>query len=145
MFKELMAKERVTFADGFDSWEDAVRAAARPLLRDGAIEETYIDSMIACINQYGPYIVIAPDIAMPHAQGGSGVRENAVSFMKVSRPVHFSDSREHDARLLFVLASVDNTSHLGMLQTLVEAISDEKFLSDLLQVEGMEELRRLIA
>lgn len=145
LFKELLEKQRVLFAEGFSCWEEAVRAAAAPLLRDGAIEAVYIQSMIDCINQYGPYIVIAPNIAMPHAQGGGeGVLDTGISFMKVERPVHFSESSEHDARILFVLASVDNEAHLNLLQALVEAISDEEFVDQLLGIENIDDLRKLI-
>lgn len=143
MFKELIDKQRVVFADKFDSWEDAIRAAAQPLLRDGAIKESYIGDMIASVNQYGPYIVIAPDVAMPHAQGGNGVNETAISFMKVNHAVHFSESSEHDARLIFVLASVDNDSHLGMLQALVAAISDDDVLEKLPTIQCVEDLEKM--
>ncbi|HWR28352.1 MAG TPA: PTS sugar transporter subunit IIA [Negativicutes bacterium] len=145
MIKELIEMNRVIFAREFDRWEDAVEAAAQPLIRDGAIDKTYIDSMIECINKYGPYIVIAPDVAMPHAQGGgTGVHRTSMSLMKVEQPVHFSDSPEHDARLLFVLASVDSDAHLDMLQALVEEISDEAFLARLLEIQEMDELKKLV-
>lgn len=145
MFKKLIEENRVTFAEGFDCWEDAVRAAAQPLLRDGAIEESYILAMIECIHKYGPYIVIAPDVAMPHAKGVHGVKETSMSFMKVDRPVHFGESSEHDARLLFVIASIDDNSHLEMLQTLVENISDDNFLSQLPTIKGIEDLQKLLS
>lgn len=143
MFKELIKKERVMFADRFDSWEDAIRAAAQPLLRDGAIEESYITDMIENVNKFGPYIVIAPDVAMPHAQGGNGVKETSICFMKVNHPVSFSASPEHDARLLFVLASVDNNSHLEMLQALVAAISDDDILAQLPEIQSIADLQKM--
>lgn len=145
MFKELIEKQRIVFAEGFDRWEDAIRAAAQPLLRDGAIEESYIDDMIANVNKFGPYIVIAPDVAMPHAQGGKGVKETSISFMKVNRPVSFSESSEHDVRLLFVLASIDNNSHLEMLQTLVAAISDDDVLAQLPNTTCVADLQKMFA
>ena len=37
MIRELIEQDRVLFAEGFERWEDAVRAGAQPLLRDGAI------------------------------------------------------------------------------------------------------------
>ena len=145
MIRELIEQNRVLFAESFDRWEDAVRAGAQPLLRDGAIEEAYVKSMIDCINKYGPYIVIAPDVALPHAQGGGvGVNATSMAFMKVAQPVHFSENPEHDARLLFVLASVDSDSHLDMLQALVEEISDEEFMAKLLEVNDMAELKSIL-
>ncbi len=143
MFKELIAKQRIVFAESFDRWEDAIRAAAQPLLRDGAIEESYIDDMIASVNKFGPYIVIAPDVAMPHAQGGTGVKETSISFMKVNSPVSFGTTSEHDARLIFVLASIDNTSHLDMLQALVGAISDDDVLAQLPNTTCIADLEKM--
>lgn len=144
MFKELLEKKRVVYAETFETWEDAVTAAAQPLLRDGAIKAEYIDHMISSIKEYGPYIVIAPNIAMPHAQGGKGVNENSFSFLKLNEPVHFSDSSEHDAQLIFVLASVDSASHLGLLEGFVEAVSDEKFVEELLKTQNIAELEQLL-
>lgn len=143
MFKELIAKKRVVFAEGFDHWEDAIRAAAEPLLKEGAIEECYIVDMIDNVNKFGPYIVIAPDVAMPHAQSGRGVKETSISFMKVKRPVSFSASSEHDARLIFVVASVDNNSHLAMLQALVTAISDDTIFEQLLTITCLDDLQNM--
>lgn len=145
MFKELIEKQRVAFAESFDHWEEAIRAAAQPLLRDGAIKESYIADMIASVHKFGPYIVIAPDVAMPHAQGGSGVNETAICFMKVNRPVSFGTTSEHDARLIFVLASVDNDSHLGMLQALVEAISEDDVLEKLPEIQNIADLQKMFS
>ncbi|MBU2700878.1 PTS system ascorbate-specific IIA component [Sporomusaceae bacterium BoRhaA] len=146
MFKQLIEQQRVTFAEKFERWEDAVAAAAQPLVRDGAIDTSYITAMIDSIHKFGPYIVIAPNLAMPHAKGGSiGVHETAISFMKVHQPVHFGDSSEQDAQLLFVVASVDDEAHLGMLQALVEAISVENFLERLGDIQSLEDLQQLIS
>ena len=92
MLKELIEKNRFSFHDGFEKWEDAIKAACMPLIKDKAIEEAYIDSIISNVNKYGPYIVIAPDICIPHAQEGTvGVNETAVCFMRSKKPVCFSD------------------------------------------------------
>ena len=92
MFKELLKKQRVTYVDSVDNWEEAIRIAAQPLVCDGAITEVYIDAMIQSVKEYELVFVIAPNIAMPHAQGGKGVNENSFAFMKLNQPAHFSDS-----------------------------------------------------
>lgn len=140
MLKTLIKKQRVSFAESFSCWQDAIRAAAQPLLRDGAIEECYIDDMIASVNTYGPYIVIAPNIAMPHAQTGRGVNETGISFMKVHTPVCFGEAEEHKAQLIFVLAAIDNQTHLSLMQDLVATISEEKTVDKLLASNCCEDL-----
>ena len=112
MFKELVDKKRYSFHTSFSTWQDAVKAACQPLLLDGTIEPSYPDEIIKKVTELGPYIVIAPNICIPHAQEGVGVNDTAICFMKTDIPVHFSSNPEHDARLFFVLSSTDNNIHL---------------------------------
>ncbi|WP_294146358.1 PTS sugar transporter subunit IIA [uncultured Selenomonas sp.] len=140
MFKEMVEKKHYTFQQGFDDWKDAVRAACQPLLDDGTIEDIYPEEIIKKVEELGPYIVIAPDICIPHAQEGLGVHETAISFMKTEKPVSFSDDGEHDARLFFVLASTDNAVHLKNLGDMAEALSDDDLVAKLLQAKTPEEL-----
>lgn len=145
MFKEIVAKKRFSFHDSFATWQEAVRAACQPLLDDGTIEPEYPEAIIQKVEELGPYIVIAPNICIPHAQEGVGVNDTAVGFMKTEQPVHFSDSSEHDAQLFFVLASVDNNVHLKNLCELSDELSDEAFVEKLLQARSAEDLQKLEA
>lgn len=144
MFKEMIEKQRVIFADAITGWEAAIEAAAAPLLRDGAIKESYITAMIDCVKEHGPYIVIAPDIAFAHARGEYGVNETSFSLMRVKEPVHFSENPEHDARLIFVLASKDNESHISLLQSMVEALSNQETVENIIKAENMEALKKVV-
>lgn len=145
MFKELVAKKRYSFHKGFADWREAVRAACQPLLQDGTIEPEYPEAIVAKVEELGPYIVIAPDICIPHAQEGVGVNDTAVCFMKTQEPVSFSEDGEHDARLFFVLASTNNEIHLQNLCELSEELSDEAFVAQLLKAETPEDLEALEA
>ena len=140
MLKELVELKRYSFHERFADWREAVRAACQPLLDDGSIDPEYIDAIIGKVEEYGPYIVIAPDICIPHAQEGVGVHETAVCFMKTEEPVHFSDDPEHDARLFFVLASTDNAKHLANLSELADELSDEELVARILACHTPEEL-----
>lgn len=143
MLKELVEKKRYSFHEGFDNWRDAVHAACQPLLADGTIEPEYPVAIVNKIEELGPYIVIAPDICIPHAQEGVGVNDTAVCFMKTEKPVSFSDDGEHDARLFFVLASVDNSVHLENLSELAERLSDEEYVAKILAANTPEELVKI--
>ena len=140
MFKEMVEKKHYTFQQGFSDWKEAVRAACQPLLADGTIDDIYPEEIIKKVEELGPYIGIAPDICIPHAQEGLGVHETAISFMKTETPVRFSDDGEHDARLFFVLASTDNAVHLKNLGDMAEALSDDDLVAKLLQAKTPEEL-----
>lgn len=145
MLKKLVKQNRVSFFyEKFETWEGAVAAACQPLLMDKTITCEYIDAIIKGVKVHGPYIVIAPNICIPHAQeGGVGVNETAVAFMKVNEPVRFSDDSDQDARLFFVLASTDNDAHLQNLQELVEVISDESNVEKMLVAKCPEDLLKI--
>ena len=143
LLREMVEKNRVCFHEGFDSWEEAIVAACQPLLNDKSIEPAYVDSIIDCVRQYGPYIVFAPNIAMPHSQhGAEGVNDTAVAFMRLKRPVHFEEGNpEKDARLFFTVCAVDKDVHLQNIERLAELlISAPSMTEDLLAAESPEDL-----
>ncbi len=144
MLKELVEKKRYSFHKGFDDWRDAVRAACQPLIDDGSIKTIYPDEIIKKVEELGPYIVIAPNLCIPHAQEGVGVNETAMCFMKTEEPVHFDpNDPEKDARVFVVLASTDNNIHLQNLALLVETMSDEDKFAKILEAKTPEDLVKI--
>jgi len=143
LLKTIVDKKRYSFHEGFEDWRDAVKAACQPLVDEGVAEPVYVNEIIKKVEELGPYIVIAPDICIPHAQEGLGVHDTAVCFMKTEKPVSFADDGEHDARLFFVLASTDNARHMENLMQISEDLSDEDFVAKLLKVTNAEELNAL--
>lgn len=142
MLKDLISKKRVDFYKSFDSWEDAIWGSCRTLLQDGTITEEYVHAILECIRQYGPYIVIIPNVAMPHAKANiRGVNGCAISFTKVDEPVSFEPGNpEKDAKLFFTLAANNMDEHFENMIKLSELLLNEKLLEELLEVKTVEEL-----
>ncbi|MGX8833921.1 PTS sugar transporter subunit IIA [Amedibacillus sp. YH-ame10] len=145
MLKEIIEKGHYTFEQHFDHWEDAIRASYQPLLKDGTVEDEYIDAVIKCVNTYGPYIVIAPNIAMPHStEGAVGCNGTAISFMKVHDEVDFDPSDpDKKARLFFSLAAIDHEKHIENISQLMETLMNEEIVEALLQAETKEEFMKI--
>ena len=141
MFKEIVEKKHFSFHEGFDDWRDAVRAACAPLLADGTIEKEYPEIIIQKVEELGPYIVIAPNICIPHAERGRGVNDTAMYFMKTEKPVSFDpNDPDKDARIFVVLAATDDEVHLNNLMQLSETLSDEAIVDKLLQAKTGDDL-----
>ena len=141
MFKEIVEKKHFSFHEGFDDWRDAVRAACAPLLSDGTIEKEYPEIIIQKVEELGPYIVIAPNICIPHAERGRGVNDTAMCFMKTEKPVSFDpNDPDKDARIFVVLAATDDEVHLNNLMQLSETLSDEAIVDKLLQARTGDDL-----
>lgn len=140
MFKEFVTQKHYSFHEGFDDWRDAIRAACAPLEADGMIQPEYASFIIEKVEELGPYIVIAPDICIPHAERGRGVNRTAMCFMKTEKPVRFHEDGEHDARLFVVLAAADDDEHIQNLMELSERLSDEETVAKLLAATSPADL-----
>ncbi|OYO90771.1 PTS sugar transporter subunit IIA [Lachnotalea glycerini] len=116
--------------------------SCEPLEADGTVEANYKEDIIACVEKYGPYIVIIPEVAMPHSQEGAvGVNKTAISFMKLRKPVSFDpNDREKDARLFFTLASCNPEQHLDNMMRLSEMLSNEEIVAALLEANSESDL-----
>ncbi|MFA9399043.1 MAG: PTS sugar transporter subunit IIA [Clostridiaceae bacterium] len=120
-----LTEEYIQFYEGVDNWEDAIIKSAEPLLNGGLVEQSYIDAMISSVKEYGPYIVIAPNIAMPHARPETGSKKAGYSILKLDRPVSFTEDGENDAQLFIALSCVDEDKHIEMLKEIVGILSDK--------------------
>ena len=142
---DLLKEELIQQVDSMSTWQDAVGLAAQPLLAHGYIEESYIQAMIASINETGPYIVLAPKVAVPHASPDAGVHQLGISLLQVKEPVDFSeDDDDKKVQLIFVLAAVDSTAHLRALQELALILDDEEAIDSLIAASDPREILAII-
>ncbi|GAA3411171.1 BglG family transcription antiterminator [Paenibacillus hodogayensis] len=121
----ILPVSRIRFVRTLENWRQAIGQAAAPLLEDGLIEERYVGAMIDKVERMGPYIVIAPDVAIAHAKPDEGVLGTGMSLLLVREGVGFSADPRHRVRALFVLASADGESHLTALGQLTLLLRDE--------------------
>ena len=147
LLTQMLDAGHVNFKARCADWQSAIHAACEPLVASGAVDAAYADEIIASIERYGPYVVIAPDIAMPHAQGNAAsVHQTAVSFMKVHEAVAFDlDDRGKDARLFFTLASKNHERHLENMSMLAVMLDNEALIADLLTAQNSDDLRAIAA
>ena len=143
---DLLKEELIQQVDSVSTWQDAIGLAAQPLLAHGYIEESYIQAMIASINETGPYIVLAPKVAVPHASPDAGVHQLGISLLQVKEPVDFSEEGHDDKKvqLIFVLAAVDSTAHLRALQELALILDDEEAIDSLIAASDPREILAII-
>ena len=142
LLKNIVDAKHYQFVESYDNWQEAIYGVTKPLLDDGTIEKKYVDSIIENINTYGPYIVILPEVAMPHSTlGGEGVHDTAIGFCKVEKPVEFVPADESkNARLFFTLAAVDDNEHLKNMQMLSELLLNDGIIDDLLKAKTGQDL-----
>lgn len=123
---ELLFPSRITIREEAADWREAIRIASRPLLDDGSIRQPYVQAMIKAIDDHGPYIVIAPGVAIAHAKPEDGAVRTSMALLALQRSVAFSEALKHQVRLLFIVASPDGDSHLKALTQLSDLLKETK-------------------
>jgi len=142
---ELIANNRVRFEEKAADWEDAVRLSCIALIEDGTINPEYAEEVIAAVRELGPYIVLMPGFALPHAMKGSAnARGTGIAFMKLAQPVSFDrENPEKDASVFFTLAARDSEEHLKNMRKLWKMLTNEDLCADLLKAASVEDLKAL--
>jgi mannitol operon transcriptional antiterminator len=144
MLKNLLTPGRIQLAERAENWVEAIWLASDPLLQEGCIETSYVDAMIQNVNKLGPYIVVAPYVAIPHARPSDGVNRLSMSLLKLEEPVYFSEKEQHKVKLIIVLASEDNMEHLQSLSELCTMLSIPGNLEKFIEVRSREEILSMI-
>lgn len=135
----LIKESNVQILEGAADWKDAVCQAVAPLERDGFVTEAYKKAIIENVEQLGPYICIAPHIALPHARPEQGVLESQIAVTLFRREVDFN-REDASANLFIALAAADSNSHLDVLMQITDILQDEERVADILQAKDETEL-----
>lgn len=141
---QLLPIEAIRIGASAADWRAAVRVAGDALVASQATDPAYTDEMIKVVEELGPYMVIAPGIALAHSRPSPAVRHAGVSLVTLARPVAFGHKANDPVRLVVGLAAPDEEGHVTALATLADYLSDEGRREALIGAVDPIEVRRLI-
>lgn len=128
-FYDLLIKDRIQIDYPAKNWEEAVRRSGELLYETGAVEEIYIEEMILNIKRNGPYIVVCPGTALPHADTEKGVIKEAASIVRLKQPIDFHSGVNDPIRYV-----------IGMSIQSAESIN--RAIYDLMMIFGNETIKK---
>ena len=107
------------FAPHCTDWKEAIRIACMPLEEQGLIHTSYAQNIIAATEKTGPWYVLTPGFALPHARPDEGVlsKTSVLSLLRLGDEVVFPGGES--VGLMVVLAAADSEQHIGTIQQLV--------------------------
>lgn len=127
MLSELVKKEYIQLNDHAKDWEQAIQVSAKPLLDDGCFSDMYVDQIIETVKELGPYIVIAKNIALPHAPSKFGAKKLGIGITTLKTPVSFGNKTNDPVKYLFCLSAPNSHDHIKALQELTGLLTDKEF------------------
>ena len=137
MFKEKLTRNHISVVNSVNNWQTAVNQSVALLEKSGTVPPEYKEKIIDAVNTLGPYIFIAPEIALPHVQYFDKTKVG-VSLLKVNQSVTFDSER--NARLFFSFSAKDGDSHMLLIQELAIFLSEERNVSALINMESEDEI-----
>jgi PTS system ascorbate-specific IIA component len=123
----------------------AISIAGELLVASQKVRPEYIESMLEAVEKFGPYIVIAPGIALAHGKPSDAVVESGLSLLVIREAIEFKHSQNDPVQLVFGLAATNHESHIEVMAELAEFLSDTQRVNSLLTCSNIEQIRAVIA
>ncbi|MCX8662943.1 PTS sugar transporter subunit IIA [Gilliamella sp. B2911] len=122
--ESLIENNSISLKANAANWQEAVKLGTDMLVASNAIKPSYYDAIIHCVKTMGPYIIIAPNFAMPHARPEDGVNRTAFALVTLNQPVYF-DGEEEPVDVLVTLAGSTSDQHMEGLMEVTQVLDDE--------------------
>ncbi len=144
MITTWLTADNIQIVDSISDWKQAITLSSQPLLAKKAIAEDYIQAIFNSHHELGPYYVLAPGLAMPHARPEQGALKNGLSLLHIKQGVSFDAEENDPIYVVIMLCALSGDEHINMITALADIFSDDERLSALLKASSMETFQAVI-
>lgn len=145
ILKQLMTRDVVLLEpEGLTEPEMILRAAGDLLIKSGSITDRYLTEVLETYQRLGPYFVLAPGVAMPHARPSDAVKKTGICFIRLKEPVKFGHPDNDPVKLAFLLAGTGSGDHLELLGELSGILSNDLCMQKLMEAKTYEEIEAVL-
>jgi PTS system ascorbate-specific IIA component len=145
LLNQALAEGSISVRATASNWKQAIELAGDALVTSQRTTTQYTEAMVQAFEELGPYMVIAPGIALAHARPSEAVLGTGLSLITLSEPVVFGSEANDPVRLVIGLAAVDHDSHIDLMAALSDLLMDVMKVNMLLQAENVEQVRELLS
>ncbi len=125
-------------------WRDAVRLAGRALAAADVARPGYADEMVRMIEEHGPYVVIAPGLALAHARPGDDVLKDGLAVVTLATPVPFGHPYNDPVHVILALAVASPAGHLESVAAIANVFNDTSAVEDLIAARSTADVLRVM-
>lgn len=135
---DFIQPSRIALQVELDSPEAAIQFGDNLLEASDLITQAYTQAMLDRYHKQGPYFVIAPGIAFPHARPEEGALATGFSLVTFKTPIVFSHPSNDPVHLMLCLSATDSQKHLEALMRLAELLQSEALKQKWFQANDKE-------
>jgi ascorbate PTS system EIIA or EIIAB component len=139
-----LPESAIVLAAEAQDWRAAVTLAGEALTRSGSAKAEYSGEMIRMIEQNGPYVVIAPGLALAHARPGPEVIADGLSIVTLATPVNFGHPHNDPVSVVLGLAIASADTHLAAVAALANVFNDSTAITDLAAATSAVEVQSIL-
>jgi len=140
----VLADEAIELSATVEDWRAAVTLAGLVLVRSGAATPDYANEMIRMIEEHGPYVVIAPGLALAHARPGPEVLADGLAIVTLAEPVNFGHPHNDPVSVVLALAIKTADSHLAAVADLANVFNDSNAIQALAAATSVAEVQAIM-
>ena len=140
MLEKYLTKDVIRLNVEAGDWEDAVRKGGELLAEALKCTPEYVDAMVRTVRELGPYMVLAPGLALAHARPEDGTLAVGLSLITLARPVEFGSKVNDPVEIVISFCAVDKEGHVEVLKGLAEFLRKEDNQILLRKATTVEEL-----
>lgn len=131
---------RVQIVDTVSEWKEAVRLACTPLINDNSVRPEYLEAIYMATEKLGPYYVLAPQIAMPHARPEEGVLQNSLSLVVIKEGINFGSLENDPVNLILLLAAKNSNQHIEMLTSISDLFCNDDDVQSIIKADSIQKI-----
>lgn len=145
LLQDLLSEDNVSFHYPAETWEDVIRHGGQLMVDAGFTEPTYTEAMIDVVRDMGPYIVLAPGLAMPHARPEMGAKQVGTALVTLEKPIDFGSPKNDPVSVAVFLCAPNKEEHIQLLTDIATLFEDEEFLDAAVNFESIEDVQSFLA
>ena len=140
-----VSEDNVSFRYPAETWEDVIRHGGQLMVDAGFTDPTYTEAMIDVVRDMGPYIVLAPGLAMPHARPEMGAKQVGAALVTLEKPIDFGSPENDPVSVAIFLCAPNKDEHIQLLTDIATLFEDEEFLDAAVNFESIEDVQSFLA
>lgn len=140
----LLKKEAVKLDVQLNNAIEAIKMSGDLLVKTGFATEKYTEAMIRGFNEIGPYIVLAPGIAIPHARPDQGALATGLALLRLKEPIQFGHEKNDPVQIVCAITGIGNNGHIAILQKIATVLGNPHKHGQILKAKDYEKLAQII-
>ncbi|CAH0537231.1 PTS sugar transporter subunit IIA [Vibrio marisflavi] len=144
MLRELITSDVIRIHKDASDWKDAIHKSCEALIENGSIEPSYVDAIYRSHEELGPYYVVGPNMAMPHARPEDGVNRLSLAITVIQDGVAFNSQENDPVKMLVTLAATDSNSHVEAISKLAELFMNQEHVDAVCTAQSTKDVLEII-